>query len=160
MKIKKGHESVFPKYKLIETYRKMDSFELSKIKVKWAIRENSKYMRGDFEDYSFFIVNLYELIAKVNFGEMDFCRMDPNKLFTESINSNYRIARCLDHWRNSKYIDPPRISLDSLDSVSISDGRHRTITAFQLGEKEIPVAIPNCLIDLINSKIDLKNLKL
>lgn len=154
MKIKKADSKKASR--LIGFYMKMGPRELKMINVKWAVGDKINHILNDFEDYSFFYVNLEELIKKVDFGEMGFKKMNPNELFTDVDVSNFRIAKILKQWRNGGYIDPPSLCLDSFNKLYISDGRHRTIGAFHLGETNIPVAVPSSLVKDVSMQLDLK----
>lgn len=155
MKIRKVNFKSVSKF--IDTYRKMNSCELNMIKAKWAVGDKRSKMFNDPEGYSIFLVNIEELISKVDFGEMGFEKMNPSKLFTNVDISDFRIAKILEHWRNGGYVDPPALYLNSFNQLYISDGRHRTISAFHLGEKNIPVAVPCSLIEDVAKKINLKD---
>lgn len=88
-----------------------------------------------------FYVNINELVEKADFGEMINEKLNPQKLFTGVDERDFRVAKILERWDKGGPIDPPEICLDYRNQISFGDGRHRTIIAFQLGEKRIPVLV-------------------
>ncbi|MCF6276713.1 MAG: hypothetical protein L3J07_02570 [Candidatus Magasanikbacteria bacterium] len=140
----------------IDSYKNKSLFEINKIIVKWAYGTNKKYLSKYYKliglkDYSIYLVNTKELINKADFGEMGHTKLKPDILFNGIDERDFRIAKLLEHWGDGGFIDPPEIFINNLPNISFNDGRHRTIVAFHLGEKEIPVIIHNTLIEKISS---------
>jgi hypothetical protein len=123
----------------IAVYRKMENSKLSKIKVCWAT--NKKDMKYGMKGCRMFYVNLKELVEKAYFGEMICEKLNPQRLFTGVDERDFRVAKILERWDKKGPIDPPEICLDYKGRINFGDGRHRTIVAFQLGEKIIPVLV-------------------
>lgn len=140
---------------IISIYKNKNWGEIRKIKVKWAYKDENSL--SDFEGYLFFEVNLKELISKIDFGAMGMKNIDPKIMFGNSQVSDFRVARILEHWQNGGYIDPPQLCLspEKRQKLYLADGRHRTITAFHLGEEKIPIAIHESLLNSVSSKIKL-----
>lgn len=161
MRIKKAQ---LPKdvLEMINLYRDKTLTDLKKIKVRWACGSYKKYSRLPVlksEGYEIFYVELDDLIKLADFGEMMYAKLNPKKLFTGIYERDFRVVKVLDHWNKNGYIDPPEISVDSSKKISFSDGRHRTVTAFHLGEKEIPVIVHRSSIDSVSSLISLRKNK-
>ena len=142
--------------KKINAFRDKDIVEIRKIKVRWAYGVNRKYRKFPLRGYRFFYVDLKYLIDSADFGEMMSIGLNPQKLFNGVDERDYRIAMLLDHWSKDGYIDPPEIGLNNSGRISFGDGRHRTITAFHLGEKEIPVVIHSSLVKRVSAVIKLE----
>lgn len=123
----------------IAIYREMDTSRLSEIKVLWAI--SKKDMRYRMRGNRLFYVDLNELIEKADFGEMMYKKLNPKKLFTGVDERDFRVAKILERWNKGGMIDPPEIFIDHKKQINFGDGRHRTIVAFQLGEKRIPILV-------------------
>ncbi len=138
MKIKRAK---LPKKILSEIaiYREMDISKLSEIKVLWAI--SKKDMLYGMRGRRLFYVDLNELVEKADFGEMMYKKLNPQRLFTGVDERDFRVAKILERWNKGDLIDPPEIFLDHKKQINFGDGRHRTIVAFQLGEKRIPVLV-------------------
>lgn len=73
-----------------------------------------------------------------------------NKSQMNRIGSRYEKA--LHHFQSGQKMDPPMIGYNQYDEkypISISDGRHRTAAAVELGQEWIPVALlPEQLRDI------------
>jgi hypothetical protein len=113
----------------------------------------------EFEGCKIFYVELNKLIELADFGEMMYKKLNPKKLFTGIYERDFRVVKILDHWSKGGYIDPPEICLNHLQKISFGDGRHRTIVAFHLGEKYIPVMVHLSLVDKISKMVELKENK-
>ncbi len=137
---------------LVNIYKKLTKKELLKIKPIWAFDNN---LFRDFDGYIFAWANVFELVKKSEFGAMG-GDINPYVLFSERENGNQRIAEVLYRWENGMLIDPPTIHCDRFGTIKMSDGRHRLITAFHLGEKQIPVAIDTSNKETISKFLDLK----
>lgn len=145
--------------RMISLYRNKDLIDIKKIKAYWACgvnQEYAMYIPSNFEEYSVFYVNLKKLINLAEFGEMMHEKMNPQYLFTEIYERDFRIVKVLDRWNKKEYIDPPELGLDYQGKIIFHDGRHRTVVAFHIGEKEIPVMIHSSVIDKISQLIYLK----
>ena len=143
MRIRKAK---FPKkaLALIGVYRRKELAELKGIKSKWACgkyRHKAIYHYRYAEGYRLFYVELKALIDSADFGEMGHAKLEPSKLFNGVNERDFRVVQVLDHWRNGGFIDPPEICLDRSQKITFGDGRHRTVTAFHIGKKEIPVFV-------------------
>lgn len=108
----------------------------------WAVGEYSSHILSQdllAEDGRFQIsfVETEKLIEKSDFREVDM-----SSLFTLNDKSNQRISRLIDHWKNSEYLDPPKIHYDNFTKkIDFEDGRHRAKLSFYLQFERIPVAI-------------------
>lgn len=128
---------------IIEYYKSKNTEEIQKIIPKWAVFENEEKtlyseLKSSSKEYEIILVKLNLLISKSDFFEVEI-----NKLFTEKKLNDCRVAKILRNWENNIFLDPPIIGICNYDNykLSISDGRHRTKTAFFIGEKTIPIAI-------------------
>lgn len=161
MRIKKAQ---LPKevLEMINLYRDKKLTEIQKIKARWACgtyKKHSLYPVRKTEGYEIFYVDLKELIGSADFGEMMYEKLNPKKLFTGIYERDFRIVKVLDQWNKKGYIDPPEISVDHLQKIVFGDGRHRTITAFHLGEKEIPVVVHTSSLDKVSNLMRLRKNK-
>lgn len=142
----------------ISIYKNKNIKEIRSIKIRWAHGSNKEHYFEYLENHSVFMVKTKELINKIDFGEMGFKKLNPHVLFNGTIVSDGRIAKALEHWEKNNFMDPPILALKS-SNLYIVNGRHRTIVAFHLGEKTIPVAIPNDQINEIGQILNLNNHK-
>jgi len=143
--------------KKINLYRDKDLAEIKKIRVRWARGATRQYPRRSSDRLLY--VNLENLIKLADFGEMMYVPLNPRQLFTGVDERDFRVAMILDRWNKEGAIDPPELGLNHLGQISFGNGRHRTITAFHLGEEEIPVEIDLSHIEIIGKLIDLRNHK-
>lgn len=139
----------------INFYRDKDLSDIKKIKVRWARGSKRRYPRQSSD--RLFYVSVNELIRSADFGEMMYVSLNPWQLFTGVDERDFRVAKILEHWDREGYIDPPEIRIDHRGKVTFGDGRHRTITAFHLGEEEIPVQVPLELVTKMSSLIKLNS---
>jgi hypothetical protein len=145
----------------IKKYSEKDISELKKIKPLWAYGENlDKLMdftqHPECDSYKIFIVRVSELVNKT-----EFLNLDLTKLFCGDIASDYRIMTTLERWENNKYVDPPFLSISTIqqDRLSISDGRHRVKLSSFLSIGSIPVAIHKTMVSKIKKLIDIEEVK-
>lgn len=146
-------------FELINSYKSKTIDEIKKIQVQWACGINKKYRRYPIKGTKLFYVELEKLIATVDFGEMGYQKLDPQRLFTGVEDRDFRIARALYHWDQNGYIDPPEIFPEHSQNITFADGRHRTIAAFHIGEKHIPVLVHRSVINKLLPHIELIKLK-
>lgn len=144
----------------VNFYRNKKLYETNKIKARWACGENIKHLfsisTSSLQDYSIFFVKIRDLINGIDFGEMKGIALNPKVLFNGVDERDWRIAKILNHWEKCEYIDPPEICMDCYSqNIDFSDGRHRTIAAFHLGEEKIPVIIHYTLFKNISSILEL-----
>lgn len=52
-----------------------------------------------------------------------------------------RVERAKQHWADGGYMNPSEVYLDRNGRIDWTDGRHRMLAAYQLGEKYAPVFI-------------------
>lgn len=161
MRIRK---SKFPKkaLALIKSYKEKEPVEIKKIQVKWACGKNRNKATRRYRyagGYRLFYVNLKALVGSADFGEMGYSKLQPYKLFNGVNERDYRVVQALDHWSQDGFIDPPEIYPDR-QKVAFADGRHRTIAAYHLGKKEIPVYVHTEGIDEITNLIKLRRSRL
>lgn len=145
---------------LLQTYKNKKTEDLKNIKIKWAVglykEKMSLSCQSYLDGYLFFYVKTDQLIYKANFGEMRYVPLQPEILFNGVNERDWRIAKILDYCNDNLYLDPPIISVDKYGKLSFDDGRHRTIVAFNLGKKKIPVAIHLDHVKEIEKIIDLQ----
>ena len=144
--------------KILETinlYRDKKPAEIKKIKARWAFGVNRKRVFRPSQGCCVFFVELKKLVGAADFGEMMFAPLNPRELFSGIDERDFRVAQVLAHWDKGGYIDPPEICLNRLGHVTFGDGRHRTIAAFHLGEKKIPVRVHRSLIKKVSTAINL-----
>ncbi|RZL60374.1 MAG: hypothetical protein EOO93_14190 [Pedobacter sp.] len=115
--------------------------ELKTIEPNWAYGKHYRKARYTQEllnvGCNIFHVKLAEIIKYADFGEV---RLD--KLFHGENNNDKRIAEIIYRWDNSQFVDPPHIYLDiDKKTILFSDGRHRTKTAYLLGQLQIPIIV-------------------
>ncbi|MNK18097.1 hypothetical protein D3C87_362950 [compost metagenome] len=114
---------------------------LKRIQPKWAYGRNYRKARytSDFLKAGCTIYNarLDEVIQRLEFGEV---RTD--RLFTGENRNDSRVANILFRWDNDQFVDPPNIFVQNGGkSILFGDGRHRTKTAYFLGQEQIPLII-------------------
>lgn len=116
----------------------MGKKELSKINACWATGKDLAKLNNPVlskgRDYNIIGVNLQKLIAQAQF-----CELNIEKLITDDIN-DFRYVDILERWERGQVVDPPTLYIDESDFF-FSDGRHRTIAAYHIGEIVIPIAV-------------------
>gem|GEM_PF-4908832 len=123
--------------------KNMSQTELSAIKPLWTdtTTKNKIYSSGIYfglEDKttSIITVDIKKLILK-----SDFISLNPESLISDDIN-DFRFVEIIERWEQSLFIDPPEISFQqNTKNYIFTDGRHRTISAYQIGVHSIPVAV-------------------
>ncbi|WP_339869371.1 hypothetical protein [uncultured Algoriphagus sp.] len=97
--------------------------------------------------YAHIQVSTIGLIEEVDFGELN-----PKILFSGDMASDMRFVTTLDRWEGGLPVDPPELGIDINNgkiNFKVSDGRHRAILAFHLGEDCIPVYVHKSNIEHI-----------
>lgn len=120
--------------------KNMSQVEFLKVQAYWAVDENfDKLQNLDFlpyyKKYKIVNINLSTLIMTA-----DFEGLEKQQLITDDIN-DFRYIDIFENWENGIHLDPPVLSIIGT-KISISDGRHRTICAYHIGQKCIPIAVP------------------
>jgi len=141
---------------IINHYQRAPLAILERIKVQWACGEFSKHHSRDIDGYDVYWTDTKELVEQVAFGNMDRGEINYKKLFGNGPTSDQRIALTLHHWENGQYMDLPELGGINFGKLTIGDGRHRTIAAYHLGEKQMPIAIPKELTKDVQILIHLR----
>jgi len=129
--------------------------ELKLIQPKWAFGKNHRkaMYTQDFLNvrHTIYYAKLYQIVEHLEFGEVQM-----HQLFTgESINDT-RVARILNRWNNHEFVDPPNIYVPKRSNlIYFGNGRHRTKTAYLLGQEQIPLIIPDEDVYLIKEVLQL-----
>ncbi len=148
----------------INFYRNKNIQEIKKIKPQWACGTNKNRLHdkglSSAEGYKLYYVELAKLIEIADFGEMMYEKLNPQELFTGVDERDFRVAKALNHWSKNGYMDPPDICLNHLGEISFGDGRHRTLTAYHLGEGYIPVMVHQSLVKRISAIINISKVKI
>lgn len=124
-------------YNRYNRVKNLTKAELSKISARWALTENINKVYGVTytPNYHHVVwVNTFEIIKNADFKELN-----PNFLITGDVN-DMRFVKIIEHWEANKYLDPPVVRFDG-KVYCFTDGRHRTIAAFQIGETQLPLAL-------------------
>ncbi|WP_294309409.1 hypothetical protein [uncultured Chryseobacterium sp.] len=128
--------------RIIKLYIAKRNKDLQKIIPHWAVFENkNKILNPELKtpsEYEFINVELKILIQKA-----EFYGVQMNVLFTNQKLNDVRVAKILYNWDNNFFLNPPIVGICNynLSKLSLSDGRHRTKTAYFLGVKFIPIAV-------------------
>jgi hypothetical protein len=124
-------------------FRKLGVEGLQNIRPVWAIGElidqNTMVWPKPNNDYAHIKVKTNRLIELLDFGELN-----PEILFSDDKASDIRYVTTLDRWEWCLAVDPPEIGVEKNNgklNLKISDGRHRAILAYHLGEDCIPIYI-------------------
>lgn len=118
----------------------------------WAVGENSSHILSqdllpEEDRFKIFYVETEKLVKNSDFREVDM-----SILFTQEDKNNRRISRILNHWKNHKPLDPPKIHFEPFNQkINFEDGRHRTKLSFYLGFEKIPVAIYSEDVDYVRN---------
>jgi hypothetical protein len=129
---------------LIDAFSKRSIDDLSAIKPIWACGKDirrlyNQTLHPNAGEYSIQYVFVEEI---VNFS--DFMGINPFQLFGNGELSDYRVAKIIAQWEGKKHIDPPIIyncCSNNGKKLAFLDGRHRTVVAFHLKVKQMPVAL-------------------
>ncbi|MNK22357.1 hypothetical protein D3C87_406320 [compost metagenome] len=121
----------------------LDKFidDLKSIQPKWTCGRN--YQKSQLKSLSdsrtvIYYANIEELLQYTDIGELSL-----GELFDGLGNNDVKIAQIICLWDHGIYLDPPSIFFSTtFEKVLFSDGRHRTKAAYLLGQKQLPVSIP------------------
>lgn len=133
--------------------KKLNDEGFERKSVQWAVDKHAdkslewKKVNEPDSDYAVVWVNIKDLMSQQD-REHGLDLYDP----TGGENSiGDRVRRAKSHWASGGHMDPVRVAYnDWHNSITIGDGRHRLVAAFQGGHRYAPVVIP---------KDDLKYLK-
>lgn len=65
-----------------------------------------------------------------------------------------RIPRAKQHWADKGFMDPSSINYNErTDTFGFTDGRHRLVAAYQMGERKAPVVIPSKYVDVAKQRL-------
>lgn len=126
----------------VQRFLNMPFEEKKQITPVWAIGEYAHLaldpiLEMEPENYILVYISPKQLIENA-----DRLMLPTNELFTGDLN-DYRYASTLELWTKGKPVDPPSISFlnNSKKTITINDGRHRSILSYYLGYEKIPVII-------------------
>lgn len=124
--------------------------------VKWAIGSDVKHatmlsQRDQVDsDYTIVWVNIDDLFAKTSPGQQIDIKTGAGEI-------KGRIPRAKKFWSDEGFMDPPRVAYNEYtDDFVFTDGRHRLIAAYQLGERYAPVLFPTEQLDLVRQRLKTK----
>jgi len=135
------------KLERLNRFRNLSIEKLKLIKPLWVNEETQeKAQLINFNDYTIIVVSTELLIQKAHL-----LGLKTETIFNNQIN-DFRYITTLEMWENKEYVDPPTIFIKNFETqtISISDGRHRTILANYLGQKTIPIVVPKYDVDKIS----------
>jgi hypothetical protein len=117
--------------------KNMSKNELEKISARWADLDNlDRFYDADLHPDNNIEIKYYPIVDIINKG--DFKELNPFKLITDHTN-DMRYVHIIETWESGGYMDPPEAYSDGI-KWSFTNGRHRTIAAYHIGEKCIPIA--------------------
>ncbi len=141
----------------IKFYKEKTDAQLKMIIPLWAYGDNIDHLLNSTlhpksKEHQLFLVDTTELVDISEFNEVNL-----NTLFTGEMLNDGRVATILYRWENKKFIDPPTAGLLNRykKKLCFSDGRHRTKTAYLLGQNQMPIAIHETEIEDIGKLIQL-----
>lgn len=150
----------FPKaaLELIQKYKLKDEQDIHNIRAKWACGKHMKYSRIYKHPtcYKLFYVEMRVLLELADFEEVGNAPVEPLKLFKDIPERDFRVAKVLDHWSKGEYIDPPEVYVH-FSKLVFSDGCHRTVAAFHIGEDVIPIYIHVSNVNSVLKRISRKD---
>lgn len=127
--------------------------------LQWASGEHAhhaqpaarRFQEPDREDYVVVEVDLETL----------FQHLDPESKFDleseeggSSRSMKMRIPRAKEHWKSGGYMDPAMVGYNEhKNTFEVSDGRHRLAAAWQLGERKVPLIIPDYQLGVFKEKL-------
>jgi len=107
----------------------------------------------------------------INSGDFTMINVDIKKLFSKTIDmqqlnpdvadggsnaKNFRIVNAKKFWEDGGYMDLAVISFDSHHKlIQFTDGRHRLVAAYQLGQKTAPVLAYNKNLDKLKGLLNM-----
>lgn len=116
---------------------KYRSISISKLKPLWACYSNfDKCIQPPQKEYIVHNTNIIALIDETNLEKY----FNLNNILNGDAKSNSRILNILERWNRKLYIDPPIIMRNN-NFYQFRNGRHRTIAAYYLKVKTIPIFI-------------------
>lgn len=124
--------------------------------VQWAIGPNQEHatIRGKHD-----LNNPEFTLIWVDIANL-FNQLDPDQyidLKTASGQIKGRIGRAKGHWEAGGYMDPAVVGYNQYrDHFVFTDGRHRLVTAYQLGEQFAPILVPKEQVDIFKERMHTK----
>lgn len=101
-------------------------------------------------EYSLLWVNIKDLLSHTNPGQ----QID---LETGEGQISHRIPRAKAHWSQGGFMDPALVAFnDYTNDFAFTDGRHRLVSAYQMGETFAPVLFPTSQVDIVKKRLQTK----
>ena len=139
----------------------MRAYELTE--VQWAVGKDSQHATRPhqarqknkvYDDYELLWVNIEDVFANT---ERDFTLdvKDP-KGGVNAIGD--RVQRAKSHWGGGGHMDPSELGVsDYSKKVYFSDGRHRMVAAYQMGQEYAPALVPRGEVEALKNLVRIKN---
>ena len=134
------------------------------IETRWAVGKDHKHATvphqnrvkyGSHDDSVLVWVNIEDVFNNMDKGfELD---LNDPKGGVNAISG--RISKAKAHWSDDGYMDPSELGVsDWSKKVVFTDGRHRMVAAYQMGQEYAPAYVPKeeleALRNLVKIKID------
>lgn len=137
----------------------LDLFE----RVQWATGQNvqraqpmaQRYQSSERDDYVLVEVDIERLLKNIP-KDM---QVDISSEEGGGKSMRHRIPRAKEHWQSGNFMDPPIVGFNEwTNNFEISDGRHRLVAAYQMGERTAPVLIPRHTLDVFKERLGVKEI--
>lgn len=118
---------------------KLHDLKSNKPKLNWANRSNAQYNPVfDSNDVVLLNVNVEDVINNMS---RDF-RIELNAKDGDNNTIAARLSNAKEHFKSGAPMDYPEVGYNSWSrTVDFSNGRHRTVAAYQLGYRYIPMFV-------------------
>lgn len=127
--------------------------------VNWAIGKNidkaTKLGQKEIQDPNNEIiwVDIKDLFSKTGSDQ----RLDVDDPTGGKNRIGDRITRAIEHWKNGGYMNPAFVGWnDYFRNIGFTDGRHRLVAAYQMGERWAPIIVDKQSIDKVRELVRTK----
>lgn len=126
--------------------------------VQWATGPNLKHAQPmaqrlqspERDDYVLVEVDIERLWDQLDTGS----KVDLSSEEGGGQSMRTRIPKAKSHWEGGGYMDPSSVVYNKYkDTFDVSDGRHRIVAAHQMGERIVPILIPDYQLEVFKEKL-------
>lgn len=131
--------------------------------VQWATGPNiqhaqpmaRRYQSSERDDYVLVEVNIVRLLKSIP----EDMQMDMSSEEGGGKTMRNRIPRAKKHWQTGQFMDPPIAGFNEwTNNFEITDGRHRLVAAYQMGERIAPILIPASSLEIFKERLGAREL--
>jgi len=129
--------------------------KLMELNLNWADSSNAERPHNfDSEDYTLLICNISDVFSHT---DQDY-RLDLDSNTGGSNAIGNRLDRATQHFQNGNPMDPPEVAYSvHTNNITFTNGRHRSLAAYQMGEEYIPMFVYSPTIEQFKKLVRTKS---